>query len=139
MRRGAGSQWRPPGVETAIVSYHAAQEEPTCRERHLAAHFLEQPRPPAIVVPGPVTISIREWSEPTLGSRPHDPEPGPGGTIWWTGMFANVLGRFDPKNGEFKEFHAKTPASGPHGLDLDTDGNLWFTANSKGYIGKLDP
>ena len=106
---------------------------------YLAAHFPEQPRPPAVVVPGPVKVSIKEWSVPTLGSRPHDPEPGPGGMIWWTGMFANVLGRFDPKTGEFKEFHAKTPASGPHGLELDTDGNLWFTANSKGYIGKLDP
>ena len=106
---------------------------------YLAAHFPEQPRPPAVVVPGPLKVSIREWSVPTLGSRPHDPEPGPGGTIWWTGMFANVLGRFDPKTGEFKEFHAKTLASGPHGLELDADGNLWFTANSKGYIGKLDP
>jgi virginiamycin B lyase len=106
---------------------------------YLAKNFPEQPRPPAVVIPGPVNISIKEWSVPTLGSRPHDPEPGPDGTIWWTGMFANVLGRFNPKTGEFKEFPAKTPASGPHGLELDKDGNLWFTANSKGYIGKLDP
>jgi virginiamycin B lyase len=106
---------------------------------YLARNFPEQPRPPAVVIPGPVTVSIREWVVPSLGSRPHDPEPGPGGTIWWTGMFANVLGRFDPKTGEFKEYPAKTPASGPHGLSFDKDGNLWFTANSKGYIGKLDP
>ena len=106
---------------------------------YLAKNFPEQPRPSAVVIPGPVNISIKEWSVPTLGSRPHDPEPGPGGTIWWTGMFANVLGRFDPKTGEFKEYPAKTPGSGPHGLEFDKDGNLWFTANSKGYIGKLDP
>ena len=106
---------------------------------YLAKNFPEQPRPPPVVIPGPVNVSIKEWNVPTLGSRPHDPEPGPGGTIWWTGMFANVLGRFDPKTGEFKEYPAKTPASGPHGLEFDKDGNLWFTANSKGYIGKLDP
>ena len=106
---------------------------------YLARNFPEQPRPPAVVIPGPVNVSIKEWLVPTLGSRPHDPEPGPGGTIWWTGMFANVLGRFNPKTGEFKEYPAKTPASGPHGLEFDKDGNLWFTANSKGYIGKLDP
>jgi virginiamycin B lyase len=106
---------------------------------YLAKNFPEQPRPAPVVVPGPLKVSIREWSVPTLGSRPHDPEPGPGGTIWWTGMFANVLGRFDPRSGEFKEYPAKTPSSGPHGLELDRDGNLWFTANSKGYIGKLDP
>jgi virginiamycin B lyase len=106
---------------------------------YLAKNFPEQPRPPAVVVPGPMTVSFKEWTVPSLGSRPHDPEPGPGGTIWWTGMFANVLGRFDPKTEQFKEYPAKTPASGPHGLEFDKDGNLWFTANSKGYIGKLDP
>jgi virginiamycin B lyase len=106
---------------------------------YLAKNFPEQPRPAPVVIPGPVNVSIHEWNVPTLGSRPHDPEPGPDGTIWWTGMFANVLGRFNPKTGEFKEYPAKTPASGPHGLELDKDGNLWFTANSKGYIGKLDP
>ena len=106
---------------------------------YLAKNFPEQSRPPAVVIPGPARVSIKEWNVPSLGSRPHDPEPGPGGTIWWTGMFANVLGRFNPKTGEFKEFRANTAASGPHGLALDAAGNLWFTANSKGYIGKLDP
>src|SRR5213593_3803590 len=106
---------------------------------YLAKNYPPQPRPQPVVVPGPLSVSFKEWNVPTLGSRPHDPEPGPGGTIWWTGMFGNVLGRLDPKTNEMKEYHAKTPASGPHGLELDTDGNLWFTANSKGYIGKLDP
>jgi virginiamycin B lyase len=106
---------------------------------YLAENFPEQPRPPAVVIPGPVHVSIKEWNVPSLGSRPHDPEPGPGGTIWWTGMFANVLGRFDPKTGEFKEYPVKMPGSGPHGLAFDRDGKLWFTANSKGYIGRLDP
>lgn len=106
---------------------------------YLARNFPEQPRPAPVVIPGSVNVSIKEWNVPTLGSRPHDPEPGPDGTIWWTGMFANALGRFNPRTGEFKEFPAKTPGSGPHGLELDRDGNLWFTANSKAYIGKLDP
>ena len=106
---------------------------------YLAANFPERPRPPAVVLPGPTKVTIREWTAPTLGSRPHDPEPGPGGTIWWTGMFANVLGRLDPKTGQTKEYPLKTPGSGPHGLEFDKDGNLWFTANSKGYTGKLDP
>jgi virginiamycin B lyase len=106
---------------------------------YLAKNFPEQPRPKPVVMPGPFSVSIKEWNVPSLGSRPHDPEPGPDGSIWWTGMFANVLGRFNPKTGEFKEYPAKTPGSGPHGLELDKEGNLWFTANTKGYIGKLDP
>jgi virginiamycin B lyase len=116
----------PPDQKTQVAEY-------------LARNFPEQPRPSPVVVPGPVTVSIKEWSVPTLGSRPHDPEPGPGGTIWWTGMFANVLGRFDPRTGEFKEYPITTPGSGPHGLEFDKNGDLWFTANSKGYIGRLNP
>jgi virginiamycin B lyase len=123
-------------VGTMVV---LADDQRTQVGDYLGRNFPEQPRPPAVVIPGPVNVSIKEWSVPTLGSRPHDPEPGPDGSIWWTGMFANVLGRFDPKTGSFKEYPAKTPGSGPHGLELDRDGNLWFTANSKGYIGKLDP
>jgi virginiamycin B lyase len=116
----------PPDQKSQVASY-------------LAANFPERSRPPAVVLPGPTKVTIKEWIAPTLGSRPHDPEPGPGGTIWWTGMFANVLGRVDPKTGQAKEYPLKTPGSGPHGLEFDKDGNLWFTANSKGYIGKLDP
>ena len=47
-------------------------------------------------------------------------------------MFANVIGRVDPKTGEMKEYPVKTPESGPHGLEFDKDGNVWFTANSEG-------
>jgi virginiamycin B lyase len=116
----------PPAQKAEVATY-------------LATNFPEQPRPAPVVIPGPVNVSIREWTVPTLGSRPHDPEPGPDGTIWWTGMFANVLGRLNPQTGDFKEYPVKTPGSGPHGLAFDRDGFLWFTANSKGYIGKLDP
>jgi virginiamycin B lyase len=120
-----------------MVALPAAQKSQIAD--YLAANFPEQPRPKPVVIPGAVNVSIQEWTVPSLGSRPHDPEPGPGGTIWWTGMFANVLGRFDPKSGAFKEYPLKTPGSGPHGLEFDKEGRLWFTANQKGYIGKLDP
>lgn len=106
---------------------------------YLAKNFPEQLRPPAVVVAGRVSVSIKEWVVPTLGSRPHDPEPGPDGTVWWAGQFASVLGRLDPKTGEMKEYPTKTPASGPHGLEVDKSGNVWFTANYKAYVGKLDP
>ncbi len=106
---------------------------------YLAKNFPEQPRPKPVVLPGAVTVNIREWNAPSLGSRPHDPEPAPDGSIWWTGMFANVIGHVTPKTGEIKEFPLKTPGSGPHGLELDKQGNVWFTANQAAYIGKLDP
>ena len=76
---------------------------------------------------------------PTIGSRPHDPLATRDGYLWYTGQYANVLGRVDTKTGEIKEFRPPTKGSGPHGLVEDKDGNIWFTANSKGYIGKLIP
>jgi virginiamycin B lyase len=86
-----------------------------------------------------LTVPIKEYEVPTPKSRPHDPALAPDGSLWYTGMAANKLGRLDPKTGEFKEYPLKTPKSGPHGLVADKDGNIWFTAISGGYIGKLDP
>jgi len=106
---------------------------------YLAKGFPEGNVPKAVIVPGPVKITFKEWTVPTIGSRPHDPLATRDGYLWYTGQYANVLGRVDTKTGEIKEFHPPTKGSGPHGLVEDKDGNVWFTANSKGYIGKLIP
>lgn len=135
----SGGYSRQGWIDLFSTMVKLSPEDSSAVADYLAKNFPEQPRPQPVVIPGPVHINIREWNVPTLGSRPHDPEPGPDGTIWWTGMFANVIGRFDPKTGAFKEYPLKTPNSGPHGLEFDRDGYLWFTANTHGYIGKLDP
>jgi len=83
--------------------------------------------------------SIREWDVPTPKSFPHDPAVGLDGSLWYTGILSNKLGRLDPQTGTIKENPLRTPDSGPHGLTADTEGNIWFIANYKGYIGKLDP
>ena len=105
---------------------------------YLAKNFPEQPRPAAVVIPGSATVSFKEWTAPTLGSRPHDPEPGPDGTMWWSGQFASVLGRLDPKTGAMKEYPTRA-AVGRTVTNSNASGNLWFTANFKGYIGKFNP
>src|SRR5689334_1471654 len=106
---------------------------------YLAVHFPEKAKPPAVLIAGAATVSFKEWAVPTKGSRPHDPLATPDGALWYTGQFANKLGRVDTRTGEIREYPLPTPASGPHGLVADENGNIWFTANSKGYIGKLDP
>jgi len=106
---------------------------------YLATNFPEKPAPAAVVIPGSATVSIKEWILPSLGQRPHDPLAAPDGSIWWTGMFNNVLGRLDPATGAMKEYPLKTPGSGPHGLAADKAGNIWYTANQKTHVGKLDP
>src|SRR5438128_1750390 len=123
---------------------------------YLAKNFPEKPRPRAVIIPGPVNVSIREWIVPSLGSRPHDPLVTPDGTIWWTGQFASVIGRLDPRTGQLKEFKTKTPGSGPHGLTavkeyelpaqearprriaISSDDAIWYADYARGYLGRLD-
>jgi len=85
------------------------------------------------------TVLIKEWDVPTPNSRPHDPAVAPDGSLWYTGMRSNTIGRLDPATGKIKEYQLKTSDSGPHGLVVDKEGNIWFTANYKSYIGKLNP
>ena len=84
-------------------------------------------------------VSIKEWDVPTPASFPHDPAVGLDGSLWYTGITSNTLGRLDPVTGKIKEYPLKTTDSGPHGLTADREGKIWFTANYKGYIGMLNP
>jgi virginiamycin B lyase len=106
---------------------------------YLATHFPVKPAPEPVRLDGPARVSIKEWMVPSLGSRPHDPLAAADGSLWWTGQFANRLGRLDPKTGSLKEYPLKTPGSGPHGLIEDRAGNVWYTGISRNHIGKLDP
>ena len=86
-----------------------------------------------------IAVTIQEWDLPTPGSRPHDPAVAPDGSLWFTAMNVNKLGRLDEKTGTVEEFPLDIANSGPHGLIADAEGNIWFTANTGGYIGKLNP
>jgi len=92
-----------------------------------------------LVIAAPVSVRIEEWNLPAPNSLPHDPAAGSDGSLWYTAMNSNGLGRLDPRTGEIKVYPLKTPNSGPHGLVGDNESNIWFTANHKGYIGKLNP
>jgi virginiamycin B lyase len=104
---------------------------------YLIASFPEKPRPKPAAISGAVQVKFREWSLPTPGERPHDPLAMPDGSLWWSGQFANRLGRLDPKTGEMKEYPIPING-GPHGLINDKDGNIWYAGNWGGHIGELD-
>ena len=107
-------------------------EQRTTIADYLATNFPEQPRPPAVIIPGQAKVSFKEWVVPTLGSRPHDPLATPDGIALVDRAVGERLGRVDPKTGAIKEFPLQTPGSGPHGLTADKDGNIWFTGELEG-------
>lgn len=106
--------------------------------QYLAKNFPAKPKPKAVLVSGEHNVGITEWLVPTPGSRPHDPLGAADGSIWYSGQFANVLGRLDPMTKKIKEYPLG-PMTGPHGLIEDKEGNIWYAANFGGHIGKLDP
>jgi virginiamycin B lyase len=106
---------------------------------YLVKNFPEKQKPAGVDRPGSAQVSIKVWTVPTAGSRPHDPLATRDGAIWYSGQMANVLGRLDPQSGQFKEYPLTTPHSGPHGLVEDKAGNIWYTGNTGQLVGKLDP
>ncbi len=106
---------------------------------YLAAHYPVKPAPGGVLLAGPASVRITEWVAPTLGSRPHDPLAAADGSIWWSGMFSNRLGRVDPRTGAIREFPIAVAGSSPHALVEDAAGHIFFTAINRNYIGRLDP
>jgi virginiamycin B lyase len=120
----------------AMVSLPAAQADTMAN--YLAAHFPPRPGEAPTLVDGDTRIEIKEWMTPTRGQRSRDPVEAPDGSIWWTGMWASLVGRLDPATGEMEEYKLPVTAR-PHSIVPDADGNIWYMGNGNGTIGKLDP
>ena len=136
---------RSPGYDTAeewrdviatMVELADAQEGTVAD--YLATHFPEKPGRRPTLIPGDTEIEIAEWMVPTLGQRSRDPIEAPDGSIWWTGMWASLAGRIDPKTMEMEEYHLP-PEAKPHSLIADEDGSIWYTGNSNATLGRLEP
>jgi virginiamycin B lyase len=104
---------------------------------YLATHFPASDARAPTLVGGSTQIEIQEWTVPTPGQRPRDPLQSADGTIWWAGMYASLIGRFNPQTGEMREYQLETDAR-PHSIAEDSDGNIWYTGNGNGTVGMLD-
>ena len=123
-----------------LVTTMIALPEPQLAEvtTYLATHFPEKPGRRPKLVAGTASISFKEWIVPTLGQRPRDPIQLADGTIWWAGMYASLIGRLNPTNGEMREYKL-APDARPHSIVADRAGHIWYTGNGNGTIGRLDP
>jgi len=130
----SAAEWRD--VFSTMVKLSDAQAATIAS--YLSEHFPADPERRPTLIPGDTEIEIREWTAPTLGQRARDPVEAPDGSIWWTGMWASLVGRLDPETGDMQEYRLPLAAR-PHSIVPDKEGNIWYTGNSNGTIGKLDP
>lgn len=105
--------------------------------KYLATHFPARDHLKPKLIPGEASITIREWTVPTLGQRARDPVEAPDGSIWWAGQWADLVGRLDPRTGEVWEVKLPKDAK-PHSVTPDAEGNIWYMGNGNGTIGKID-
>jgi virginiamycin B lyase len=139
-----GSGYTPEGWDTVLrmMTNHGvpiAPDQLAPMKEYLVKTYPVKGRPDAVIVNGPLKVSMKAWPAATPGSRPHDPLAARDGSLWYTGQMTNTLGRVDPKTGKVKEYALKTPHSGPHGLVEDKAGNIWYTGNTGALVGKVNP
>ena len=58
---------------------------------YLSKSFPEGNVPKAVILPGAVKVSFKEWTVPTVGSRPHDPLATHDGYLWYSGVSSLVV------------------------------------------------
>lgn len=58
------------------------------------------------------------------------------GSVWYTKLFSDKIGRIDAKTLEIKEYDS--PVVGPRRQRFDAKGNLWVAGFSDGAIAKID-
>jgi streptogramin lyase len=84
------------------------------------------------------TGEITEFPVPTQNQfSPSGITSGPGGNIWYTDPYGNLIGKFTPATGAFTEY--PTPTGKLNDLTFGPDGNIWFTDEGGNQIGKMTP
>jgi virginiamycin B lyase len=121
-----------------MLDLSGAPQEAAALTEYLAKHFPPNTRRAPQLVSGPNEIVFTEWVMPTRGQRTRDPMQAEDGTIWWAGQYGNLIGRFDPKTGEKREYPLPE-MSKPHTVELDNKGRPWYTGNMNGTVGRVDP
>jgi len=59
------------------------------------------------------------------------------GSIWYAKLYANRIGRIDPRTMQVQEF--ETPLRGPRRPRFDADGILWIPSFDEGALMRFDP
>ncbi len=68
---------------------------------------------------------------------PYGIDLAPDGTVWYSKLYANRIGHYDPKTKQMKEW--ETPFRGPRRLDVAADGTVWIPGFVAGILASFDP
>ena len=73
------------------------------------------------------------------GLTPYGLDVAPDGSIWYSKLNANRIGRIDPKapDGDIREWNP--PFRGPRRHHVDQDGIVWVPGFGSGVLGRFDP
>ncbi len=64
----------------------------------------------------------------------------PDGTVWFTEVGQNKVGKLDPATKQFAEYSPQSgPKMGPYGMAVDGAGIIWFPEQLGDKVGKIDP
>jgi virginiamycin B lyase len=130
-------QWRELTSYMVNLSGSPAQQNEVLD--YLAKNFpAGDSRRPAKAMPGNFQVTWKEYAMTKLGQRTRDPIEAADGSIWYAGQFGNIIGHYDRKSGQTREYELP-PKSMPHTVQLDPKGRPWFSGNQNGTIGWVDP
>jgi cysteine-rich repeat protein len=68
---------------------------------------------------------------------PYGCDVAPDGTIWWSQLFGQRIGRFDPVTETLRAW--RPPFYGPRRLHAGDDGMVWVPGYGTGVLGRFDP
>jgi virginiamycin B lyase len=105
---------------------------------YLTTNFPPSNKRAAKEVPGKFQVTFKDYVMTQLGQRTRDPVQAADGSIWYAGQYGNLIGRFDPRTGQSKEYPLP-PNAMPHTVELDPKGRPWFSGNKNATIGWVDP
>jgi len=85
---------------------------------------------------------IQEWTHPVDWYGPYDVAPAKDGYVWTGAMASDLITRFNPQNGEFRNYLLPRVGTNVRRVDVDNSGSrpvFWVAECHQAKIAKVEP